>query len=197
MLNTRASAKMTPGRASCKGIFAVLLSGNYGRYAIHYCIAVSTFLGVNDQWYWRGMAWRGHCPASPFKMGATAAEVSFHKTIISNLIVYQDRTEIHFLKLSAHPENSEWFSTVSVIIFKVIIVAEQKQTMVTIFLYFIRVHWPRLFYCSHCPTAVPAFLGMTHRHKILQHKRRLQKRMLLCNFFFSYSVLVPSPFKTL
>jgi len=73
-------------------------------------------------------------------MGATAAEVSFHKTIISNLIVYQDRTEIHFLKLSAHPENSEWFSTVSVIIFKVIIVAEQKQTMVTIFLYFIRVH---------------------------------------------------------
>jgi len=34
-----------------------------------YCIVVSTFLGLNDQGCWRALAWRGHCPAYPFKRG--------------------------------------------------------------------------------------------------------------------------------
>jgi len=41
------------------------------------------------------------------------------------------------LQLLAHPETREWFSVTSVIIFKVIIVAAQKQALlVNIFLFF-------------------------------------------------------------
>jgi len=42
-------------------------------------------------------------------------------------MVYQDRLEANSLQLFAHPENSEWFSIISVINFEVNIVAEQKQ----------------------------------------------------------------------
>jgi len=43
-------------------------------------------------------------------------------------MVYQDRLEtILLLQLFVHPENSEWFSIISLIIFEVNIVAEQKQ----------------------------------------------------------------------
>jgi len=54
-------------------------------------------------------------------------DVPFHNSIIGNFIVYQDRIETDLLKLCAHPENSEWFTVISVILFKVNIVAEQKQ----------------------------------------------------------------------
>jgi len=58
-----------------------------------------------------------------------------------------------------HPENSEWVSIISVIIFAVNIVDEQKQTyLVTIFV--LSFHCPQLFYCSPCPTAAPASLNM-------------------------------------
>jgi len=53
--------------------------------------------------------------------------VPFHNSIIGNCIVYQDRIETDLLKFCPHPENSEWFSVISVIIFEVKIVAEQKQ----------------------------------------------------------------------
>ena len=43
-------------------------------------------------------------------------------------MVYQDQLETNFLQLFGHPENSEWFSIISVVIFEVNIVDEQKQT---------------------------------------------------------------------
>jgi len=55
----------------------------------------------------------------PFRKGSNGADVPFHNSIIGNFIVYQDRIETHLLKLSAHSENSEWFSVTPVIIFEV------------------------------------------------------------------------------
>ena len=43
-------------------------------------------------------------------------------------MAYQDRLKINLLQLLGHPDNSEWFSTISVIIFEVNIVDEEKQT---------------------------------------------------------------------
>jgi len=43
-------------------------------------------------------------------------------------MVYQDRLKTKLLQLFGHPENSECFSIISVIIFEVNIVDEQKQT---------------------------------------------------------------------
>ena len=40
----------------------------------------------------------------------------------------QDLVETNLLQLFTHPQHSEWFSTLSVIIFEVNSVAEQKQT---------------------------------------------------------------------
>jgi len=61
-------------------------------------------------------------------------------------MVYQDQLETNLLQLFEHPENSEWFSKISVISFEVDIVDEQKQTELgTIFLFFISFHWPQLF----------------------------------------------------
>jgi len=52
-------------------------------------------------------------------------------------------------------------SVISVIIFAVNIVDEQKQThLVTIILCFFSFHCPQLFYCSPCPTAAPSSLDM-------------------------------------
>jgi len=73
-------------------------------------------------------AWREHCALCPFKRGATGAEVPFHNSIIGNFMVYHDRLEINLLQLFRHPENSERFFIISVIIFKVNIVDEQKKT---------------------------------------------------------------------
>jgi len=42
-------------------------------------------------------------------------------------MICQDRLETNLLQLSAHPDTSEWFSMISVIIFEINIVAEQKQ----------------------------------------------------------------------
>jgi len=42
-------------------------------------------------------------------------------------MIYQKQFEANLLQLFAHPENSEWLSIISVIIFDVKIVSEQKQ----------------------------------------------------------------------
>jgi len=42
-------------------------------------------------------------------------------------MVYQDRLETNSLQLFGHPENSECFSIISIIIFEINIVDEQKQ----------------------------------------------------------------------
>jgi len=51
----------------------------------------------------------------------------FSNSIIGNFIVYQDRIETVLLKLCAHPENSEWFSVISVTVFEIKIVVEYTQ----------------------------------------------------------------------
>jgi len=72
------------------------------------------------------------------------------------------RLETNLLQLFVHPEDSEWFSIIFVIIFEVNIVAEQKQALlVTIFLLFISFHCAQPFHCIPCPTAAPASLLMT------------------------------------
>jgi len=77
----------------------------------------------------------------------------FNNSIIGNFIVYKDRIETVLLKLSAHPENSDWFSVIFVIVFEVKIVAEKKQTqLVMIYLFFVRFHCAQLF---NCPPALP------------------------------------------
>ena len=50
----------------------------------------------------------------------------FHNRIIGDSMVYQDRLETNLLQLFARPENLQWFSTFSGIIFEVSAVAEQK-----------------------------------------------------------------------
>jgi len=77
-------------------------------------------------------------------------------------VVYKDSLEINFLQLFAHPENSEWFSIIFVIIFEVNIVAEQKQAQaVKSFFLFISFYCPPLFYCpSPCPTTGPAMISV-------------------------------------
>jgi len=101
-----------------------------------------------------------------FQIGGRGA---FHNSIIGNLIINQDRIDRNLLQLLAHPENSEWCSTISVSIFVVNIVSVQKQTLVTIFLFFVNFRCPQLFYCNSCSTAVPTLLRMTSSHKTLQH----------------------------
>ena len=64
----------------------------------------------------------------PFKRDARGVEVPFHNSIIGKFMVYQDRPEINLLQLFGHPDNSECFSIISVIIFEVNIVDKQKQT---------------------------------------------------------------------
>ena len=46
----------------------------------------------------------------------------FYEDIISNFMVYQDRTETYLLQLFAHPETSDWFSIIYGIISEVNIV---------------------------------------------------------------------------
>jgi len=64
-------------------------------------------------------------PALP--KGTKGAEVSFHNSVMGNFMIYQDRIKTNFLELSARLGNSEWFPMISVIIFEVNIVTEQKQ----------------------------------------------------------------------
>jgi len=51
----------------------------------------------------------------------------FHYSIIGNFLVCQDQIETNLLQLFAQQENSEWFSIISVNVFEINIVAEQKQ----------------------------------------------------------------------
>jgi len=63
----------------------------------------------------------------PFRKGSNGVDLPFHNSIIGNFIIDQDRIETDLLKLWAHQENSEWFSVISVTVFEVKIVVEQKQ----------------------------------------------------------------------
>jgi len=77
-------------------------------------------------------AWLEHCRLCPFKRGATGAEVPFHNSVIGKFMVYQDRLEINLLQLFGHPDRIIFYISIS--IFEVNIVVEQKHTwLVTIF----------------------------------------------------------------
>jgi len=58
----------------------------------------------------------------------TSNTAAFHNSFMGNFMVYQDQLETNLLQLFGHPESSEWFSIISVIIFEVSVVDEQKQT---------------------------------------------------------------------
>jgi len=53
--------------------------------------------------------------------------ILFHIRIIGNFMVYKDRLETNLLQLFVHPQNSQWFSTSSAIIFEVNAINAQKQ----------------------------------------------------------------------
>jgi len=59
---------------------------------------------------------KGAIPPLPFQKGDTGV-VSFHKSIASNFMACQDQLDTYSLQLLTHPQNSEWFSIIYVIIF--------------------------------------------------------------------------------
>ena len=59
---------------------------------------------------------RGHCFPCSFKREATGAEVTFHDSITGNFMI-QHLFETNVLQLFTHPQHSEWFSTLSAIIY--------------------------------------------------------------------------------
>ena len=61
----------------------------------------------------------------PFQKEDNGAEMPLHNSITGNFMLYQNILEE--LQLFTLPENSEWFSRISVINFEIKIVVEQKQ----------------------------------------------------------------------
>ena len=87
----------------------------------------------------------------------TSNNTAFHNNIVAIFVVDQDRLKTNLLQLFGRPEFSEWYSIISVIIFEINIVDEQKQTLlVTIFVFFISFHCPKIFYCPRC-SGVPKY----------------------------------------
>jgi len=60
------------------------------------------------------------------KRGQRGRKCLFHKSVMGNFMVYQDRFETNLLQIFAQQENSQWFSIISASIFEVNVVAEQK-----------------------------------------------------------------------
>jgi len=73
-------------------------------------------------------------------------------------MVYRDRLETYLLQLFAHPETLGEFSMISVIIFEVNIVSEQKQTVLIPLFLFFKIFIALNSYSPPCPTAVPVSL---------------------------------------
>jgi len=68
----------------------------------------------------------GNAPLT-FQKGVNRGNGAFWISLSHKFMVHQDRIETNLLQLFVHPENLECFSIISVIIFDVNIVAEQKQ----------------------------------------------------------------------
>jgi len=64
----------------------------------------------------------------PFERGGNGGQVPLHDSIISNVMIYQDRLETNLLQLFAPTYSSEWSSIISVICFEVNIASEQVNT---------------------------------------------------------------------
>jgi len=74
-------------------------------------------------------------------------------------MVTQDRVETNLLQLFVHPKTSAWFSGISVNVFEVYVVSEQKQAYCgKFFCFYTSFNCPQLFHCPPCPIAVPASL---------------------------------------
>jgi len=98
----------------CKPWVSFFKSSNVGR---HFYPDFQGFLANQNFWC---------CACTPCT--PTSNNTAFHNSIIGNFMVYQDRLETNLLRLFVHPENSEWFSIIYVIVFEINIVDEQKQT---------------------------------------------------------------------
>jgi len=61
------------------------------------------------------------------KKGETEAGVPCRNNIAGNVMVHPYRIETNLLQLFAHPESSEGFSVIYVIIFEINIAAKQKE----------------------------------------------------------------------
>jgi len=72
-------------------------------------------------------AWRKHCLLCPSKRGEAVTKSSFHKSIIGNFMVYQDRLEANLCRYSGTQKIQNDFLLFPVIIFEVNNVDEQKQ----------------------------------------------------------------------
>ena len=81
------------------------------------------FSANQNFWRWTRTPNPPRAPPTP-----TSDTTAFHSSVISNFVIYQDQLETNLLQLFGHPENLEWFSIISVIIFEVNIFDEQKQT---------------------------------------------------------------------
>jgi len=63
-----------------------------------------------------------------FQKGGNGGGANFSSQYHREFYGQQDLVETNLLQLFTHTQHSEWFSTLSVIVFEVNIVAEQKQT---------------------------------------------------------------------
>jgi len=98
-------------------------------------------------------------PTLPFHKGATGQRCLYHNSIIVNFTVYQNWIQTNLLQLFAHPENSEWFSVIPVIIiFEVNIVAERKQAYWQHFFVFSKFFSSALnFFTAYRSSGIPGF----------------------------------------
>jgi len=97
-----------------------------------FCKPWAPFYEVKQRWapfFSKSKLWG--CPCIPW---TPTSNIAFHNSIIGDFMAYQDWLEINLLQLLRHPEKSQWFSRkfrmiISVIIFEVNIVDEQKQNI--------------------------------------------------------------------
>jgi len=68
----------------------------------------------------------GALPPALAKWGQWRQWCLFDDNILGNFMVYQEWFETKLLRLFAHPENSEWFSIISVIVFDLTLFLKQK-----------------------------------------------------------------------
>jgi len=69
----------------------------------------------------------------------------FHHSIVGNFMVYQDRIETNLLQLFAQQGNSEWFSIISVVILRSILLLNRNKNIGNDLLVFYKFPFPSTF----------------------------------------------------
>jgi len=97
----------------------------------------------------------------------------FHYNIVGNFMVYQDRIETNLLQLFAQQENSEWFSVISVIILKSILLLNRNKNIGNDLLVFFQVSFSLNFSTAPLPNRFSARLKrrMSEKEALLVTKR--------------------------